>query len=193
MQQVSSSAGVTAMPTTVVYFEGKPLESVKGANMSAIQAMVEKYYSKSKSSNFEGQGNRLGDSQAKPNSSTTPAKSWLASLVGSTSLIGSSTQSNDDDLKKALLMSMDDIQTEGSKDGKPAELQIRLPDGKTLKHTFNSRDTLGYVSKWVSTQTSGSFLLALAYPRKQYVGELLNKTLEDEGLASRGQLLVIPQ
>jgi len=200
LPEVASSQGIRAMPTIVLYLEGKQLDQVQGANMPAIEAMLQKHYAKSKSSTFEGQGHKLTDSTPAQSSSIRPATAsgsaaqkggWLSSLMGG---LTSSANDHDEDLQAALLMSMEsDLQTEGAKDGKPAELQIRFADGKTLKHTFSSRDTLGYVSKWVSTQAPGAFVLALAYPRRLYIGDLLNKTLEEEGLANRGQLLVIPK
>ncbi|KAJ3063631.1 hypothetical protein HDU98_000557 [Podochytrium sp. JEL0797] len=80
----------------------------------------------------------------------------------------------------------------GPKEYTEARLQLRLPSGPPLTHTFPASDPLSVVYDFVAQQTGaapGSFKLATTFPRK--VLEEQGKSLKELGLAPSAALAVV--
>ncbi|KAI9332245.1 ubiquitin-related domain-containing protein [Obelidium mucronatum] len=80
----------------------------------------------------------------------------------------------------------------GPKEYAEARIQLRLPTGGPITHTFKSSDTLKTVYAFVSEQTGatqGTFKLATTFPRKVLDDE--SKTLKELGLAPSAALAVV--
>ncbi|KXS14587.1 thioredoxin-like protein [Gonapodya prolifera JEL478] len=75
--------------------------------------------------------------------------------------------------------------------GPSCTLAVRLASGSVLRPTFSANDTLGTVTSWVSAQVGSSVVVGTTFPKKKYTGALLDRTLAEEGLASRGQVVVM--
>ncbi|KAJ4968220.1 hypothetical protein NE237_014921 [Protea cynaroides] len=74
-------------------------------------------------------------------------------------------------------------------------LNVRLPDGASLRKKFSVTDTLKMVKDYVDeNQTTGigSYDLAIPYPRKVFDVHDLSKTLTELGLINRQALIVVP-
>ncbi|XP_010525819.1 PREDICTED: plant UBX domain-containing protein 11 isoform X2 [Tarenaya hassleriana] len=75
-------------------------------------------------------------------------------------------------------------------------LNIRLPDGASLREKFSVTNTLGMVKDYVSSnQTNGisAFDLAIPYPRKVFNDQDMDKSLSEVGLFNRQALIVVPR
>ncbi|KAK6255338.1 hypothetical protein SCA6_016643 [Theobroma cacao] len=75
-------------------------------------------------------------------------------------------------------------------------LNIRLPDGSSLREKFPVADTLRMVKDYVDRNQSsgmGSYDLAIPYPRKLFGDQDLSKSLLDLGLLNRQALVVVPR
>jgi len=76
------------------------------------------------------------------------------------------------------------------------KLQIRLPTGKRLVHTFRSTDTIATVIEWIEQQnvlTSPLFYLQTPVPVEQFKGDKIYTPLSDTGLPPRGVLVLKQQ
>ncbi|BFG15702.1 hypothetical protein CerSpe_019760 [Prunus speciosa] len=74
-------------------------------------------------------------------------------------------------------------------------LNIRLPNGVSLKHKFSVTSTMRMVKDYVDeNQGSGidTYDLAIPYPRKVFSNQELNESLSDLGLFDRQALIVVP-
>ncbi|KAJ4837737.1 hypothetical protein Tsubulata_041221 [Turnera subulata] len=75
-------------------------------------------------------------------------------------------------------------------------LNIRLPDGVSLKEKFSVTSNLGMVKDYVDRNQAssiGSYDLAIPYPRKVFSDEDLSKLLSELGLSNRQALIVVPR
>ncbi|XP_051118191.1 plant UBX domain-containing protein 11 [Andrographis paniculata] len=72
-------------------------------------------------------------------------------------------------------------------------LNIKLPDGSSLRTKFSVTDTLGMIVDYIK-ETSGlsSFSTGIPYPRKIFSEQDLDRTLSDLGLFNRQALIVVP-
>ncbi|MDP2437373.1 MAG: hypothetical protein Q8P67_16640 [archaeon] len=72
------------------------------------------------------------------------------------------------------------------------DLQIRLPDGSRLRHTFDASDSVQTVQEWIQSNhpALGIFTLQTPLPVVQFVGSQLYTTLSQAGLAPRGVLVL---
>lgn len=74
-------------------------------------------------------------------------------------------------------------------------LNIRMPDGGSLKRNFMTTDTLGSVKQYIDeNQGSGisSYDLAIPYPRKVFTEQEMDIILSELGFAARQALMVVP-
>ncbi|KAH6786504.1 hypothetical protein C2S52_006056 [Perilla frutescens var. hirtella] len=74
-------------------------------------------------------------------------------------------------------------------------LNIRLPDGSSLQVKFSVTDTLKMVKDYINenqTSISGSFSVAIPYPRKVFNDQDMDSTLSELGLSNRQALVVVP-
>ncbi|XP_077211997.1 ubiquitin-like superfamily protein [Tasmannia lanceolata] len=74
-------------------------------------------------------------------------------------------------------------------------LNIRLPDGATIQAKFSVSDTLRLVKNYVNENQmngTGSYDLAIPYPRKVFNEQDMCKTLSELGLVNREALIVVP-
>ncbi|UJR23750.1 hypothetical protein I4U23_026727 [Adineta vaga] len=70
-------------------------------------------------------------------------------------------------------------------------LQVRLPDGSMVRHTFKTNDRFEKVTEWIrETQQSRPFILAQNYPKKDFNENDNHKTLNELGLVPSGSLMV---
>lgn len=68
-------------------------------------------------------------------------------------------------------------------------LQVRLPDGSTIRQTFKAADTFEKVVEWIrSKQSSVPFVLLQNYPKKEFQESDNHKSLADLGRIQRGFL-----
>lgn len=74
-------------------------------------------------------------------------------------------------------------------------LNIRLPDGVSLREKFTLTSTLRVVKDYVDRNQTGlsSYDLAVPYPRKIFTDEDLSKSLSDLSLFNRQALIVVPR
>ncbi|KAL8227302.1 hypothetical protein R6Q57_017134 [Mikania cordata] len=96
----------------------------------------------------------------------------------------------------------ENIQTEkldnsdlGSKISTDIYLNIRLPGGASLQEKFEPTSTLKMVKDYVDQNqesSTGSYDLAIPYPRKVFKDQDLSKTLTELSLLNRQALIVIP-
>lgn len=73
------------------------------------------------------------------------------------------------------------------------KIQVRLTDGKTMQHTFRSKEQLAAVRLWIEmnrTDEKTPFQLLQPFPRKQYTDDDMERTLEDLGLVPASSLVV---
>lgn len=64
-------------------------------------------------------------------------------------------------------------------------LQVRLPDGSTIRQTFKAADPFEKVMEWVRTSLqSRPFVLVQNYPKKEFTGNDGHKSLNDLGMFS---------
>ncbi|KAL6069331.1 RING-type domain-containing protein [Balamuthia mandrillaris] len=76
----------------------------------------------------------------------------------------------------------------------PALIQIRLPSGEALRHTFQAEDSLACVQSLVCERLgkdATEFTLLQPVPRKEFTQEMMNMTLAEAELAPRGALTVM--
>ncbi|KAM7256743.1 hypothetical protein ACFE04_012484 [Oxalis oulophora] len=74
-------------------------------------------------------------------------------------------------------------------------LNIRLPDGGSLRETFSVTDTLRMVKNYVDKNQQsnvGSYDLAVPYPRKVFRDQELGRSLLELDLLDRQALIVVP-
>lgn len=74
-------------------------------------------------------------------------------------------------------------------------LNIRLPNGASLQRKFTITDTLKSVKNYIDenqTSGSGSYDLAVPYPRKVFNEQDMNSVLSELGFAARQALIVVP-
>ncbi|CAG8512653.1 11131_t:CDS:2 [Diversispora eburnea] len=69
-----------------------------------------------------------------------------------------------------------------SKEYSEARLQIRLPSGSPITHTFQSTDTLQIVYDHVSQHVSESFNFMTTFPRKMFGDSDMEKSLKELGI-----------
>jgi hypothetical protein len=70
-------------------------------------------------------------------------------------------------------------------------LQVRLPDGSTVRQTFKAADKFEKVFDWIrQTQQSHPFILLQNYPKKDFNESDNYKTLSELGLVPTGSLMV---
>ncbi|KAI0749146.1 thioredoxin-domain-containing protein [Irpex lacteus] len=72
VRDVASHYRVQAMPTFVFIKNSSVVETIKGANKSALESAVRKHASNSSGSTFTGQGHTLGSSSSKPDRPAAP-------------------------------------------------------------------------------------------------------------------------
>lgn len=61
-------------------------------------------------------------------------------------------------------------------------LQVRLPDGSTVRQTFKSADSFEKVIEWIQqTQQSRPFVLVQNFPKKEFNTSDYHKSLTDLG------------
>lgn len=61
-------------------------------------------------------------------------------------------------------------------------LQVRLPDGSTMRHTFKATDLFEKVMEWMrQTQHSHPFILVQNYPKKEFLESDNYKSLNELG------------
>lgn len=74
----------------------------------------------------------------------------------------------------------------------PCQLQIRLPDGSRLTHTFSAADSVQTVANWIEQNHPrfALFFLQTPPPVTQFIGEKVYTTLSQAGLAPRGVLIL---
>lgn len=158
----ASSCGVKAMPTIQLYKQKQKVGEVVGADPAAIQRLIDAHYDAFAA--FTGAPRKLTDGPAAAES--TPA---AAAAVGGAS--GSS---------------------EGLGQSGDCEVQIRLSTGEVLKGKFERTATLAQVRQFAAAGGAGmGFKLMLpGFPKKVYEEADMDKTLEEEQLAPRAQLIV---
>ena len=93
----------------------------------------------------------------------------------------------------ASLQSTQPIQQE--QENKEVVLQIRLPDGTVLRHTFHSAQTLQHVAEYIilnnADVSNGAFSMMTPFNRKDYQAEQFpSVSLRDAQLVPRGALVV---
>ncbi|VVA38214.1 PREDICTED: UBX [Prunus dulcis] len=74
-------------------------------------------------------------------------------------------------------------------------LNIRLPNGVSLKQKFSVTSTVRMVKDYVDENQGsgiGTYDLAIPYPRKVFSNQELNESLSDLGLFDRQALIVVP-
>ena len=65
-------------------------------------------------------------------------------------------------------------------------LQVRLPDGSTIRQTFKAADSFEKVVEWIrSKQPSAPFVLLQNYPKKEFQENDNHKSLTDLGKNAR--------
>jgi len=70
-------------------------------------------------------------------------------------------------------------------------LQVRLPDGSTIRQTFKAADQFEKVIDWIrQTQQSRPFILLQNYPKKEFNESDNYKSLNELGLVPSGSLMV---
>eukprot|EP01089_Gocevia_fonbrunei_P007003 TRINITY_DN18020_c0_g1_i1.p1 TRINITY_DN18020_c0_g1~~TRINITY_DN18020_c0_g1_i1.p1 ORF type:complete len:408 (-),score=85.72 TRINITY_DN18020_c0_g1_i1:33-1211(-) len=73
-------------------------------------------------------------------------------------------------------------------------LQIRLPEGTTVRQSFKSTDPLEQVWSWISSKINNKdFTLIIPFPRREFTDSDTNSSLAQLGLAPNGTLTVIEQ
>jgi len=85
--------------------------------------------------------------------------------------------------------------TSNNNNGKPSRLQIRLPDGKRLIHTFDGSDTLNAVDRYIRANGGpgllpGRYQLMTNMPTRIFTDEDEKKTLDELGLTPSAVVIV---
>ncbi|KAJ3340878.1 hypothetical protein HDU93_006170 [Gonapodya sp. JEL0774] len=75
--------------------------------------------------------------------------------------------------------------------GPQTTLAVRLATGAVITGTFSTQDKMGTVVEWVAGKVGKKVDVGTTFPRKKYTGALLDRTLAEEGLANRGQVVVM--
>ncbi|KAJ8349809.1 hypothetical protein SKAU_G00249390 [Synaphobranchus kaupii] len=77
-----------------------------------------------------------------------------------------------------------------------ARIQFRLPDGSSFTNQFPSEARLQEAREFVAQEVGnryGNFSLATMFPRREFTGEDLDKTLLDLELAPSASIVLLPQ
>lgn len=83
------------------------------------------------------------------------------------------------------------VQSQPTRQYDECNLQVRLPDGSTIRQTFKSADRFEKVFDWVrQTQQSRPFVLVQNYPKKDFNESDNYKSLTELGLVPSGSLMV---
>lgn len=75
-------------------------------------------------------------------------------------------------------------------------LNIRMPNGTAIQATFSKADTLLSVRNYIDenqTSGTGTYDLAVPYPRKVFNEQDMSSSLSELGFASRQSLIVVPR
>lgn len=107
-------------------------------------------------------------------------------------------QSEDEALQAAIAASLDSSEPAPEKkprSGKSTEIQFRLPDGTTVRGTFDTNDTILDLRKFLVEQKKElrgrKLVIANTFPKKEFGDSTLHNTLDQEKLVGRVQLAVL--
>ncbi|KAK9721474.1 hypothetical protein K7432_003396 [Basidiobolus ranarum] len=160
--ELSGRMGVRAMPTIQFFKNSSKVGEVVGPDVGAIESLIKQYYTELDA--FSGSGKRLGEMSA-TNSNPLPQEVHLNNRQPNEKL-----EEND------------------------CLIQIRLMNGENIRELFKASDTIQTVYEFVSTKVGknmSAFRLSTSFPRKIYEGAELQKTLKEENLTPRGQLIAM--
>jgi len=155
------------MPTFHVYKERSLAGSVTGANLSEVESIIAKYYKEMDS--FSGSGAKLGGGTSGGTAAPNPFHALFLPNINKESALDQNESEVVD-----------------------CEIQLRLWDGSSKKATFPSNATIQKVADYVSSlpQAPNPFYISTQYPKRVYQGDLLQRTLRQENLIKRGQLII---
>ncbi|ORX85368.1 thioredoxin-domain-containing protein [Basidiobolus meristosporus CBS 931.73] len=154
--------GVRAMPTIQFFKNSSKVGEVVGPDVGAIESLIKQHYVELDA--FSGSGKRLGEVSA---ANTNPVPHDVSS---------SNRQFNEKLEENDCL------------------IQIRLMNGENVRELFKADDTIQKVYEFVASKvgkSTNTFRLSTSFPRKMYEGAELQKTLKEENLTPRGQLIAM--
>ncbi|KAF9584218.1 hypothetical protein BGW38_007211 [Lunasporangiospora selenospora] len=211
----SQSQNVTAMPTIIFFKNRSEVGRVVGADVGKIKSLIKTYEG---GSSFSGSGQTLGGSSSGSSSHTTSTSNKSAGnmdnvpyhlrlltalghlsagvynlclrCVQSLAFVATSAKTGliGDDSNR-------EVKTVESPGGS-CQIQVRLPDGTTVRGDFEPEHKLQQVHNFVQANLDArsikapGFVIMTNFPKMEYGGDALQLTLQDAKLTPRAQLIV---